>query len=66
MSTTLGGPVDFYNSPDVITTGVLAYSGLELSAGNHKFGIEITGAHPEAVKAYMMGLDYVRLVLRTD
>lgn len=58
----LGEPIDFYNSPDVITTGVLSYSGIELKAGNHKLGITITGANPEAVKAYMIGLDYVRLV----
>jgi hypothetical protein len=58
----LGEPIDFYNAPDVITTGVLAYPGIELTAGNHKFGIEITGTNAEAVKAYMIGLDYVRLV----
>ncbi|MEO8494997.1 MAG: PVC-type heme-binding CxxCH protein [Planctomycetota bacterium] len=60
--TALGGPVDFYNSPDVITTGVLSYPGIELTAGNHKLGIEIIGANPEAAKSYMIGLDYVRLV----
>ncbi|MBI2481143.1 MAG: c-type cytochrome, partial [Planctomycetia bacterium] len=58
----LGGPIDFYNAPDVITTGVLTYPSVELATGNHKLGIEITGAHPEAVKAYMIGLDYVRFV----
>lgn len=60
--TTLGGPIDFYNAPDVITTGVLTYPNIELTAGNHKLGIEITGGNPQAVKAYMIGLDYVRLV----
>jgi putative membrane-bound dehydrogenase-like protein len=60
--TTLGGPVDFYNAPDVITTGVLTYPSIELTVGNHKLGIEIIGGNPEAVKAYMIGLDYVRLV----
>ena len=58
----LGEPIDFYHSPDVITTGVLAYPGIELTAGNHKLGIEITGANAKAVKSYMIGLDYVRFV----
>lgn len=57
----LGGPIDLYNFPGVITTGVLDFEGLELSKGPHKFGVVIVGAHPQAVKAYMFGLDYLRL-----
>lgn len=57
----LGGPIDFYNSPEVITTGVLEFEGLDLKAGQHKLSVEIIGAHPQAIKAYMFGLDYVRL-----
>ncbi|MBC8352089.1 MAG: VCBS repeat-containing protein [Planctomycetes bacterium] len=62
----LGGPIDLYNAPDVITTGVLSYSDIELAAGKHKLGIEITGAHPKAAKSYMIGLDYLRLVESTE
>ncbi|MCL4206619.1 MAG: c-type cytochrome [Pirellulaceae bacterium] len=58
----LGPDVDLYNSPDVITTGVLTSDPLELRAGNHRLTVEIVGAHPKAQPGYMFGLDYVRLV----
>jgi hypothetical protein len=54
--------LDMFNNPDVITTGVLSFGKNELSAGNHRITFEIVGANPEAVKAYMLGVDYVRLV----
>jgi len=54
--------IDLYNSPDVITTGVLSYPGVTLSKGDHPLRLEITGAHPKAVKKYMVGIDYIRLV----
>ena len=57
----LGGPIDLYNSPKVITTGVLTFGPLEISPGKHQFTIQIVGSHPKAIKSYMMGLDYVRL-----
>jgi putative heme-binding domain-containing protein len=57
----LDKPIDLFNNPDVITTGVLTFAARDLTVGNHKLGVEIIGAHPEAVKAYMFGLDYVRL-----
>jgi putative heme-binding domain-containing protein len=58
----LGGPVDFFNEPDVVTTGVLSFENIELSEGNRRLKIEILGANPKAVKGYMVGLDYIRLV----
>jgi putative membrane-bound dehydrogenase-like protein len=58
----LGPPIDLYNHPDVITTGLVSLGTHELSAGPHQFTVEITGAHPQAVKAYMFGLDYLYLV----
>ncbi len=60
----LGEPIDLYNSPDVITTGVLTFDAGQLKAGNHKLTVAIVGAHPDAIKAYMFGLDYVRLVAK--
>jgi putative heme-binding domain-containing protein len=57
----LGGPIDFYNAPDVITSGPLTLGTHDLKAGPHKLTIEIVGANPKAVKAYMCGLDYVYL-----
>jgi putative heme-binding domain-containing protein len=54
--------LDMFNNPDVITTGVLSFGMNELAAGNHRITFEIVGANPEAVKAYMLAVDYIRLV----
>lgn len=59
----LGDPLDLYNYPDVLTTGMLEIGQQELSAGSHKLTIEITGANSSAVKAHMVGLDYIQLRL---
>lgn len=59
----LGGPIDFY-APEVITTGVLEFEGIQLKAGEHRLIVEIVGANPQAVKSYLFGLDYVRLRLQ--
>jgi hypothetical protein len=56
----LGGPVDLYH-PAVVPSGPLSMSAHKLTAGEHKLSLEITGANPAAVKAYMAGLDYVKL-----
>jgi hypothetical protein len=56
----LGAPIDFYD-PEVVPTGPIALGEHELSAGQHRLTIEITGANPKAVKSYMTGLDYVKL-----
>ncbi len=57
----LDEPIDLYNSPDVVTTGVLSFPKQRLASGKHRFTIEITGTNPAAVKQYMVGLDYVLL-----
>ena len=57
----LGEAIDLYDSPDVMTTGLLEFGELDLAAGKHELTIEITGANPAAVKAYLVGLDYLRL-----
>ncbi len=57
----LGEPIDLFNCPDVITTGVLSFEPRKLAAGSHKLSIQIVGTNPKAVPAYMCGLDYVRL-----
>jgi hypothetical protein len=56
----LGQPIDLYNN-SVIPTGELDFGTHELSAGEHKLSVEITGANDKAVKSYMFGLDYVKL-----
>ncbi len=56
----LGGPVDLYHS-SVVPTGVLDLGLHDLQAGEHRLTLEITGANARAIKAYMAGLDYVKL-----
>jgi hypothetical protein len=56
----LGDPIDLYN-PDVVPTAVLSWGTHELTAGKHKLTLQITGANEKAVKAHMVGLDYVKL-----
>ncbi len=56
----LGEPIDLYNS-GVVAAGPLALGTQNLTAGQHKLRVEITGANPKAAKAYMFGLDYVKL-----
>jgi hypothetical protein len=56
----LGDPVDLYN-PDVVPSGPLDLGVHELSKGEHKLTLEIVGANEKAIKAYMAGLDYVKL-----
>lgn len=56
----LGGEIDFFNE-GVAPTGEQALGDVELTAGAHKFTVEIVGANAKAVKGYMFGLDYVLL-----
>ena len=56
----LGAPIDLYHA-SVVPTGPLAMGTRELTGGQHKLTVEITGANEKAVKSYMFGLDYVRL-----
>ena len=56
----LGAPIDLYNR-GVVPTGELDLGTHKLAAGEHTLTLEITGANPLAKKAYMAGVDYVRL-----
>ena len=58
---TFGSPIDGFNNPDVITTGVVTFDPRKLTKGLHKLTFEIAGKHAEAV-GFMVGVDYVRLV----
>ena len=60
--TVLDPALDLYNTPDVVTTGVLTYPGVSLKPGAHRLTVEITGANPAAAKAFMAAVDYIRLV----
>ncbi len=52
--------IDFFGW-NVTTTPLLTLGERELTAGEHQLTLELTGANPEAVKSYMVGLDYVWL-----
>lgn len=52
--------LDLYE-PNVVTTGLLSFKAGGLPAGKHALVIEIVGANSQAAKAYMVGMDYLRL-----
>jgi len=58
----LGDAIDLFNATHVITTGIVKLGTHDLKKGEHKLTVEITGANKDAVKRYMFGLDYVKLV----
>lgn len=58
----LSEPLDLFNHPDVRTTGVLRHGERQLTAGPHRLRIELIGTNDAAVKSYMVGFDYLRLV----
>ncbi len=57
----VGSPMDFFHD-GVVPTGELDLGTRELSAGPHQLTVEIMGANPKAVKSFMFGLDYAKLV----
>ncbi len=56
--TKLGEPIDLFHA-EVIPTGPVPLGKHVLKAGPHKLTVEIVGANPQAVKAYMFGLDRI-------
>ncbi len=58
--TVVADHLDLY-APHVLTSGVLSFAPLHLSAGDHQLVIDIVGANPGAIKSYMVGIDFVRL-----
>lgn len=57
----VGEQVDLYD-PAVIPTGPIQLGTHELKKGDHTLTVEIVGANEKAIKAYMFGLDEVRLI----
>ncbi|MCU0708042.1 MAG: c-type cytochrome [Pirellula sp.] len=62
----LGEPIDGFNAPDVITTGLLKFPIRQLTSGKHTLQVKILGKHPEAVPGYMVGIDFLKLVPSKD
>ncbi len=57
----LGGQIDCFNVPDVVTTGVITFEPRALAKGSHSIAFEVIGKHPDAAPGFMVGVDYVRL-----
>ncbi len=57
----LGEPIDCFNNPDVITTGVVNLPTRKLTQGAHTLEIQIVGKNPEAVPGFMVGFDFLLL-----
>ncbi len=55
-----GNKIDLYNL-SVVPTEVIVLGEFKLAEGEHRLGVEIVGANPQAVKNYMFGLDQVIL-----
>jgi len=64
--TPLMDEIDLYNFPDVVTTGEVSLGEHVMKAGRHQLVVAVTGAHPQAVKGYMFGLDSLRLTKRAE
>ncbi len=60
----LGQPLDLFDAPGVATTGTLLLDRRTLEAGAHILTLETVGANPAAIKRYMVGFDYLKLVPR--
>jgi len=56
-----GRTIDLFHK-GVIPSGELDFGSHELSAGEHRLTVQITGANPKAVRSFMVGLDYVKLL----
>ena len=62
----LGEPIDCFNNPDVITTGVVNLPTKKLTQGAHTLEIQIVGKNPEAVPGFMVGFDFLLLTPTSD
>ena len=58
----LGEPIDGFNNPEVITTGLVKLPVRSLTQGKHILKVQIIGKHPDAVPGYMVGIDFLRLL----
>jgi len=54
----VAGQIDLYD-PKVVATDPIPLGKHKLTEGNHNLGVEILGANPRAIKAYMFGIDVV-------
>ncbi len=53
--------VEFDRFHDRVANDVVSLGEYDLKTGPNRLSIEIAGAHPQAIKRYMFGLDYLQL-----
>ena len=58
---TLGKPHDFFQAKGVAHTGQINLGKATFKKGKNTLTIKSTGTHPDSVKRYMFGLDFLRL-----
>ncbi len=56
----LGDPLDLYDN-QVTTSGVLSFPQLSVEGSKHTLEVLMIGANPKAAKAFMFGIDYLRI-----
>ena len=56
----LSDPIDLYEE-NVVTTGVLSFAKLSVDGNSHTLNVQMAGANPNAKKAYMFAIDYLRI-----
>ena len=54
-------PMDLYYPDNVIATDEIELGLFKLSKGQHKLTVEVVGTNPEAIKRYMVGIDYIKV-----
>jgi hypothetical protein len=60
----LGELLDLSNDPNVISSSELTRATRKLTAGTNRLSMEIKGANPSTLKAFMVGPDCLRLIPR--
>lgn len=56
-----GEPIDLYHEDGVVATKEICLGKVKLKKGGNVVTVEIVGANPNAVKAYMFGMDYLKI-----
>lgn len=59
----IGEPIDLFNEPSVVSTGLLKMGEFPFSAGDHTLSVQLTGKNAKALPGFMVGIDVLRLGL---
>lgn len=59
---TISEPMDMFYADDVIATDDIELGNFFLSSGQHELNVEMVGINPDAIKRYMAGIDYIKVL----